>query len=264
MLGLSMLNVAIGMTFIFLLLSLICTAISEILEAFLKKRASDLERGITELLRDAKNAKGENLVKKIYEHPLVSGLYRGEYVPKGNKLPSYIPASNFTLALLDAVLPATHQSLSGAVGGGSPVAELPDNKTSNGDAMSKVEIQDNRNVTADGHETPRMGTQDATPINKDAIQINLKSIREAILNLPDSKTKDGILTLIDAAGNDINKARQNVENWYNTTMDRVSGWYKRRLQKILILLGFLLAVAMNADTIAILKVCPLTLLSKFL
>ncbi len=253
MLGLSMLNVAIGMIFIFLLLSLICTAISEIIEAFLKKRASDLERGITELLRDAKNAKGDNLVKKIYEHPLVAGLYRGDYIPKGNKLPSYIPASNFTLALLDAVLPATHQSLSGAVGGGSPVIAPPDKKTSNEDATLKVEINDNRNAPSHNQEAPSMGSQDATLTNKDAAAINLKSIREAILNLPDSKAKDGILTLIDAAGNDINKARQNVENWYNTSMDRVAGWYKRRLQKILILLGFLLALAMNADTIAIFK-----------
>jgi hypothetical protein len=239
--ALGMLNVAIGIIFVFLLLSLICTAISEMIEAWLKRRATDLERGITELLRGAKNANGEYLVKKIYEHPLIAGLYRGDYIPKGRKLPSYIPASNFTLALLDAVLPATNQNLSGSAGGGSPEAPV------SSDILLSAEEGKLPNEDA-----PAMGSQAVKPDQANR-QINLKSIREAILKLPPSLPKDGILTLIDAAGGDINKLRQNVENWYNTAMDRVSGWYKRRIQKVLFLIGFLLAIAVNADTIAILK-----------
>ncbi len=109
MLGLEMLDVAIGIIFIYLLISLICSAINELIESFLKKRAKDLERGIRELLNDnpdtndaAKRLSG--ITQLLYEHPLISGLYRGPYISKGKDLPSYIPARNFALALLELTI----------------------------------------------------------------------------------------------------------------------------------------------------------------
>ena len=44
------LDVAVGLTFIYLLLSLICTAVNETIEAKLKMRGVDLERGIRDRL----------------------------------------------------------------------------------------------------------------------------------------------------------------------------------------------------------------------
>ncbi len=69
MLSLEMLNVAIGVIFIYLLLSLICSALNEFIEAKLKLRAVDLEQGIRELLNDPN---GATFAKKIYNHPLVT------------------------------------------------------------------------------------------------------------------------------------------------------------------------------------------------
>ena len=37
--------------------------------------------------------------------------------------------------------------------------------------------------------------------------------------------------------------------WFNDTMDRTNGWYKRKLQLILFWLGFIIAVAFNVDSI---------------
>jgi len=50
MFGSELLDVAIGTTFVFLLLSLICSAVNELLETRLKNRAGDLEKGIIGLL----------------------------------------------------------------------------------------------------------------------------------------------------------------------------------------------------------------------
>jgi len=50
MFGSELLDVVIGMVFVFLLLSLICSAVNELLETRLKNRAGDLEKGITGLL----------------------------------------------------------------------------------------------------------------------------------------------------------------------------------------------------------------------
>src|SRR5882724_11564214 len=93
------LDVAIGMIFVYLLLSLVCSAANEIIESLFKKRAKHLEEGLRALLQN------KEMVAKVYNHSLVNGLFGGEYKPKSRKLPSYIPSENFALALMDLVLP---------------------------------------------------------------------------------------------------------------------------------------------------------------
>ena len=109
MLGSKILEVAIGIIFVFLLVSMICSAIREGIESWRKSRAAFLEQGIRELLHD-RHAVG--IARSVYTHPLIYGLYLDEYRPRltsrpltalasGGNLPSYIPARNFALALLD-------------------------------------------------------------------------------------------------------------------------------------------------------------------
>ena len=57
------------------------------------------------------------------------------------------------------------------------------------------------------------------------------------------------MTLIEAAGSDVAKARENIEQWFNSTMERVSGWYKRRTQLIILVLGFGIAAVFNIDSV---------------
>ena len=109
----TILDVAIGMIFVYLLLSLMCSAANELIELWLKNRAADLERGIRELFNDRNRTTG--LVERIYSHPLVSGLFEKPYdATRLNwfkrllglvNLPSYIPARNFALALMDTNFP---------------------------------------------------------------------------------------------------------------------------------------------------------------
>jgi hypothetical protein len=99
MLGSSIVDVAIGLIFVYLLLSLICSAANETIERFSKKRAKDLERGLTEMLGNG------GLVKSLYEHPLISSLFPDPYKAGAANLPSYIPARNFALALMDIACP---------------------------------------------------------------------------------------------------------------------------------------------------------------
>src|SRR5262245_60312442 len=109
MFGSQVLEVALGLVIMYLLLSLIASSIREGLESWMKTRASDLERGIRELLVD-KDGKG--LTHQIYSHPLINGLFKGQHdpqatasqrMPRGGNLPSYIPSSNFAVALMDIV-----------------------------------------------------------------------------------------------------------------------------------------------------------------
>lgn len=132
------LDVAIGMIFIYLLLSLMCTAANEIIELMLKKRAIDLERGIRELLVPGSRSGTKDIVQKLYDHALINNLFGGHYLEsriktgwpqwlrfKRTLLPSYIPASNFALALMDlvgTVPPDDAQPAKRLEGAGSPAA----------------------------------------------------------------------------------------------------------------------------------------------
>lgn len=101
---------------IYLLLSLLCSAANEIVEALLKKRGIDLAQGIRELLDRTSNTGESNLVKELYNHPLVNSLFGGKYENSRIKdifkrkimrtaLPSYSPARTFALALINLILP---------------------------------------------------------------------------------------------------------------------------------------------------------------
>ena len=216
------LDVAIGMIFIYLLLSLITSAANEVIELWLKNRAADLERGIRELIDPGKKPNESSVVQQVYDHPLISGLFGGKYKDSGianvgkyikrTALPSYIPARNFALAIMDLALPAT-------------------NGTS--------------------------GTTGAAPLTAGgSVRYSAEALRDALFQpgsiLPES-TRKALVSLIDAAGNDATKARENIENWFNSSMDRVSGWYKRRSQIIIFVIGFVIAFAVNPDSVLIAK-----------
>ncbi len=182
MFGSQILDVAIGMIFVFLLLSLMCSALNEIIEAKLKNRAKSLEIGIRNLLGNDK------LANDFYDHALISGLF------KNDQKPSYIPSRTFALALMNIV-------------------------------------------------APQAGGDRSHPLG---------SFRETVSQIKDDSPaapiKEALLALADDAEGDINKLRTNIENWYDDTMDRVSGWYKRRTHTIIIFLGLGIAVALNADS----------------
>jgi hypothetical protein len=101
------LEVAIGLTFVFLLVSLALTSVAEYIESIRRTRSSGLHAGVIELFDDAAHSNsGKNAAKAIYGHPLIQGLYVGEYASSISRkeLPSYLPSRNFALALIDQVL----------------------------------------------------------------------------------------------------------------------------------------------------------------
>jgi hypothetical protein len=226
MFGSAILDVAIGMVFLYLLLSLLCSAVNEMIEAWLKNRSNDLEHGVFRLLADsnsqlptywqnvwdrlrgtfhlrekpaAVHQPTPGLASRLYGHGLVRCLY-----PDNHNLPAYIPAGTFALALMDLLAPVF-----GASGA----------------------------TQSSGRTTP-----------------SAEDFYHAVENsvMPD-EVRQALLTLCQAAGNDAVQIRLNIENWYNSAMERVSGWYKRRTQITILVLGLVVAVFVNADTLAMMK-----------
>jgi hypothetical protein len=222
----SIIEVAIGLIFVYLLMSLICSAANEIIESFLKNRATDLERGIRELFNQAD---GGGLVAKFYNHPLINGLFPGKYgrsesgpmgfrdYLKSTNLPSYIPARNFAYAIIDIAL--------------HPPADEA------GDV-----VRDDANAA--GAVSPAIAST-VLPITMDAVRSALRT------NLGNSQAGRALRALAEQSGADVNALRVNVESWFNGSMDRVSGAYTRRIKWIIFALGLTLTVFLNVNTITI-------------
>ena len=79
----------------------------------------------------------------------------------------------------------------------------------------------------------------------------LQEIRAEVNALPDINAKRALLLLIDEANDDLTAARANVEHWFNDSMERVNGWYVRKVQLILLGLALTFSIALNADTLFI-------------
>lgn len=67
-------------------------------------------------------------------------------------------------------------------------------------------------------------------------------------------TLDALSKIWTDSANDIDRFKENLEAWFNNTMARSSGWYKRQTQFMLFLVGFLFAWQFNVDVIAIGKI----------
>ena len=78
-----------------------------------------------------------------------------------------------------------------------------------------------------------------------------EAISGQVEKLPDGSLKRSLVALIRDAQGDRDQLRAGIEAWYDATMDRASGWYKRRAQKFLLIIGLLLAVSLNADAIQV-------------
>jgi hypothetical protein len=99
MFGSNALEIAIGLVFVYLLLSLLCTVINEGIANFLEMRGKNLLEGVKNLLNDPEFT---SLAQHVYNHGLIGGIMQGatDFSQK-NRLPSYIAPTNFALALMD-------------------------------------------------------------------------------------------------------------------------------------------------------------------
>ncbi len=69
--------------------------------------------------------------------------------------------------------------------------------------------------------------------------------------MPEGPTRTALLTFIKEADGKVDKLDQLLQQWYEDMMQRASGWYKRYVQRILLILGLVVSVVTDADTFSI-------------
>jgi hypothetical protein len=113
-------DVALGLIFVYLVLSFVCTALNETVASLFAWRADTLREGIANLLGSDEER------RRLYDHPLVSGLIRqkSRWWHRDQRYPSYIPANVFATAILNPAREgvAAVRTVEGAL------ADLPDGK----------------------------------------------------------------------------------------------------------------------------------------
>lgn len=95
----------------------------------------------------------------------------------------------------------------------------------------------------------------------------LSNIQTAVERLPEGHTKETLFVLLDKTRREaatlefdvvkvehqVEKFQENLEDWFNDAMDRVTGWYKRWTQAILLGFALFVVVMMNADSIMLIQ-----------
>ena len=84
-------------------------------------------------------------------------------------------------------------------------------------------------------------------------ETTMTEVQNGIKAIPDwmPSLRQSLQSLATNAGQDIDLFRTSVENWYDDHMSRVSGWYKRHVAKITIVVGAILVLLLNINTLMI-------------
>src|SRR5262249_60409716 len=73
----------------------------------------------------------------------------------------------------------------------------------------------------------------------------IAQIKQAALALPAGTVRDALLSNLMVANDDVDKLRTSIATWYDNSMERLSGAYKRQLKLITMLIGLAVPVGFN-------------------
>ena len=87
--------------------------------------------------------------------------------------------------------------------------------------------------------------------NADSIPAKVDGLRITVANLPDAPYRTALLGLFRDGEDDVAAFEKRLQDWFDQSMDRVSGVYKRYSQAITVAIGAVLAFVFQVNAIAI-------------
>jgi len=241
------LNVVTGLVFIYLLYSLFATVVAEIIATKLGLRARNLKEAVDRMLNDEPELKNDwrNKLNRLWdslrlmknpENARITNFYNHpeiKYLGSTGvfKVPSSFKAVSFSKTLLYLLNETGYKKL----------AMSDDTKIKDPDEGDIKDVP-------------------VTPLNKEQIAAALKGIIAAHQNkntkgkntiVLDEETAKYVLALWYDCYGDLVKFKLQLEAWFDRTMEQATEWYKRKIQIVLLVLGFTMAWFFNADTFTI-------------
>lgn len=223
MFGSTTLDIVISLVFIYLLYSLLITIIGEMVANWLGVRARILRKAIEKMLNDGYEEEKDRRFNKL--RVMLSKFFLQESADFPQTLAGRFydqPSIKYLTRGHKKSLLSFSQTKPSYFSGknfSDTVAQLFRNKGNGYSDMEKIRF---------------------------CIKYNTLHIQQETLKQFENMLHD--------AGNNIEQFRVKLEEWFDETMDRASGWYKKKLQLILFWLGFIIAAMFNVDSIKIVSI----------
>ena len=207
-------DVAAGLVLMYLVLSLLCTTINELIANATSLRAKTLAGALQQLIDDP-------AVKKAFDlHGLIDGA---KVAASGGRKQTTVDPSSAVVAA-----PPPPPSHNGWISWLSK-SELPNYLSSQSVSQALIGVVSGSATTG--------------------VAATVETVSAKVKELPDSNIRDALLAALTQAGTDMQTLQDSLANWYDNQMDRLSGAYKRYLQVISFIVGLVIAVLFNADTL---------------
>ncbi|MBC8171728.1 MAG: hypothetical protein H7X77_08645 [Anaerolineae bacterium] len=262
-------EVAIGLIFIFSLMGLLVTQINTFMSNLLKMRAKQLRAGLQQLVQD------DRLRAEIMVHPLVNlvakdvNLLSLQVTPEISDMVnnpkaalndvSYIAPGTFVEALIGILISRSGGDIYDEVR--NALDTIPDAKQRNELVQLLQNLQDDPrqiraellkrsiaavpdNATLVAAFQPLQTTLDLVRYQNSELTLLLNGVAQ--INNPAFREAINVI-LTTAKG--LDDARKKLENWFNDGMTRTSEVYKRQIQYWSLLFALILAVLFNIDTL---------------
>lgn len=210
--GFPILDLVIGMIFIFFMLSIISSSVVEVVMSYFKIRSKVLKQWLLTIFDKQMvqpNGTTSSLGHALMDHCLTTAL------SKGGKATSYMDAKNFVSALLEKVTFDPDQPHKVVTNLDDIIEGVKNAKAINGSSLLSTELQ--RAVLMYAYEA-----------------------------------KESYAAATDKTVSDLQMFREKMEGWFDTSMERVSGSLKLRYARPLTFwIGLVVVVSLNADSIAL-------------
>jgi hypothetical protein len=272
------LNVAISLTFVYVLASLLASTVNEMIAGALKLRGVYLTRAIESLTSlgtgnmfawggftgwchayfrqtTAEVSKGVDIATR---NAVEAGQQALADAAKPHETPAPEPViDQVTKAMLGADGVAAQSKLKDAITAAANAAE------GNAAALVKA-LQPAMGIAILQQHPLLIGTPSSLPsyvpsrdfasamlsqLTDGSVTNGFTQAQAAINSLPDGDLKRTLLAFISAGADDLDKLRTRIENWFDDAMERLSGIYKRFSQYVMLALGLIIASVMNVNSV---------------
>jgi hypothetical protein len=254
-------DLAIGITFVFAVTAALASLLTEFIARFLGLRGAYLLSGLRELVDGGDTPTALTDVQKDYGD--IQTLIKNGPPPAAEKAPDDpVAEGNAPAGNAPAGPSVTGALLGGPILGNQGVAgQLSTRKLTLGETTGTGSLP---TITSkSGSKRPQLRSLPS--------YISARSFADAVIDLvvPNAQgqtTMDDIQTNLQVlpdpfktsleawvknANGDVSKFRTSVEQWYDDHMDRVSGWYKRRTASITLVVGAIIVVILNLNALTI-------------
>lgn len=264
---LNILDLVIGLAFVYFLLSLICVALQEIKARAYNERSKNLKKWIFDTFRYDREARSsEGLASRLWNNIIIDGL------TQEGRSASYIPRDIFVSALLDEIHYESDDKYERIIYEElQPLKELQ---------AIKEKLEDFKPVSESGQEeavelqkksdaltarAKKMGHDSFEKISarikeledslKDRKPYDFDSIGTSIRNsdLLPQRMKRAILQIYNESHSNMDSFRDRLERWFDQAMERNAGTFKKKAQVAVVGFSIFVTLTLNVNSLTLIR-----------